>query len=430
MPDFANACAYLNGLQKFGIKLGLEQVSELLAAAGSPESRLRFIHVAGSNGKGSLSAMLSAALCGAGFKVGLFTSPHLISPRERIRLNGAAISEADFSELVFLLRPFADKMALAGRCPTYFEFTTVMAALYFARYEVDWVVWETGMGGRLDSTNVVIPYCSVITGIALEHQKYLGDTIAKIAFEKAGIIKKGRPVFCGRLPDAALKVISESCREAGSQLNIVQDGDCADLQFDISAPGYCRQSFDYEGFRIKLGLAGKFQRQNFKLAFMLLKHIAGEFSFPLENVLAGLENVRWPARIQFMPDGSIIDGGHNPDGAAALMESLSEIFPGQKFSIVFGNFADKDSEQILKIMSEYAEEFIFVPLQGGDRRSRTGAELSVMLGKISGVPCVAASSIEEAMKLNVSARRLITGSLYLAGDALRMLCTEDEILNI
>ena len=430
MAEFANACAYLNGLQKFGIKLGLEQVSELLQAAGSPESKLRFIHVAGSNGKGSFSAMLSAALRGAGFKVGLFTSPHLISPRERIRLNGAAISEADFSELVFLLRPFADKMARAGRCPTYFEFTTVMAAVYFARHDVDRVVWETGMGGRLDATNVVTPDCSVITGIALEHQNYLGDTIEKIAFEKAGIIKNGRPVFCGRMPDAALKVIRERCKEAGSQLSVLHDADCADLQFDMPAGGYCRQSFSYEGFRVKLGLAGKFQRQNFKLAFMVLKHIAGESGFPLEKVLSGLENVRWPARIQFMPDGSIIDGGHNPDGAAALTESLSEIFPGQKFSIIFGNFTDKDTEQILKILSGYAEEFIFVPLHGGDRRSWTGAELSAMLEKISKVPCVAASSIEDAMKLRTSARRLITGSLYLAGDALQVLCTEDEILNI
>ena len=131
-----------------------------------------------------------------------------------------------------------------------------------------------------------------------------------------------------------------------------------------------------------------------------------------------------------MPDGSIIDGGHNPDGAAALTESLSEIFPGQKFSIIFGNFTDKDTEQILKILSGYAEEFIFVPLHGGDRRSWTGAELSAMLEKISKVPCVAASSIEDAMKLRTSARRLITGSLYLAGDALQVLCTEDEILNI
>jgi dihydrofolate synthase/folylpolyglutamate synthase len=430
MPEFAKACAYLNGLQKFGMKLGLEQASELLAAAGSPESKLRFIHVAGSNGKGSFAAMLNAALRGAGFKVGLFTSPHLISPRERIRLNGAAISQDDFSELIFLLRPFADKMAKAGRCPTYFEFTTVMAALYFSRHEVDWVVWETGMGGRLDSTNVVIPYCSVITGIALEHQKYLGDTIEKIAFEKAGIIKNGHPVFCGRLTGAALKAIRERCRETGSRLNTFPNADCSDLQFDISFGDHCRQSFDYDGFRVKLGIAGKFQRQNFKLVFMVLKHIAGEFNFPLKNALAGLENVRWPARIQFMPDGSIIDGGHNPDGAVALIESLSEIFPGQKLSIIFGNFADKDTKRILKILSGYAEEFIFVPLRGGDRRSWTGAELSAMLRNISKVPCIAASGIEDAMKLKVSARRLITGSLYLAGDALRMLSPEDEILNI
>ncbi len=430
MQDFANACDYLDGLQKFGIKLGLGQVSELLVAAGSPENQLRFIHVAGSNGKGSCSAMLSAALRGAGFKVGLFTSPHLISPRERIRLNGTAISEQDFSELVFALRPFADKMLRAGRCPTYFEFATAMAALYFSRHEVDWVVWETGMGGRLDSTNVVMPYCSVITGIALEHQQYLGDTIEQIAVEKAGIIKHERPVFCGQMPSEALKVIKARCRNCDAGLKIVSDVDCHDLQFDISPGGLYRQRLVYNGFNVTLGLAGKFQRQNFKVVFMILQHLAAEFGFSLENALSGLAHVRWPARIQFTPDGSIIDGGHNPDGAAALMESLAEIFPGQKFAIVFGNFMDKDTEQILKIMSISAEEFIFVPLRGGDRKSWNGTELVAMLSKISDVPGRALSSIEEAIKFKVSARRLITGSLYLAGDALRLLCHEDEILDI
>jgi dihydrofolate synthase/folylpolyglutamate synthase len=429
MPEYANACEYLNRLHMFGIKLGLEQVAELLQAAGSPERKLRFIHVAGSNGKGSFCAMLSAALHKAGFKTGFYSSPHLISPRERFRLNGKAVSEDDFAGLVDFLRPFADKMAAAGRCPTYFEFTTAMAVLYFARNEADWVVWETGMGGRLDATNIVNPYCSVITGIALEHQKYLGDTLEKIAFEKAGIIKTGRPVFCGGLPEKALKVVRECCIGLESPLNIIPGAECSGLKFDIDGVSF-RQAFDYEEHRITLGLAGKFQRQNFKLVFMLLKHLADEFGFPLENALPGLAEVRWPGRIQFMPDGSIIDGGHNPDGAAALAESLSEILPGQKFSVIFGNFADKDTEQILKILSEYAEEFIFVPLHGGDRRSLTGTELSAMLLRVSGVPSTAVQTIEEAMNLKACGRRLITGSLYLAGDALRWFYPEDEILNI
>ena len=429
MPEYANACDYLNRLHMFGIKLGLEQVTELLQAAGSPERKLRFIHVAGSNGKGSFCAMLSTALRKAGFNTGFYSSPHLVSPQERFRLNGKAVSKEDFTELVNFLRPFADKMALAGRCPTYFEFTTVMAILYFARNKADWVVWETGMGGRLDATNAVNPYCSVITGIALEHQKHLGDTLEKIAFEKAGIIKTWRPVFCGRLPAEALQIIKKRCAETGSPLNIIPDAEFSNLQFDVS-DGSFRQCFDYEEKHIMLGLAGKFQRQNFKLVFMLLKHLAGEFGFPLEKALAGLAEVRWPGRVQFMPDGSIIDGGHNPDGAAALVESLSEIFPEQKFSVIFGNFADKDTEQILKILSEYAMEFIFLPLHGGERRSLNGAELSAILRQVSGVPATVVETIEEAMKLKVYGRRLVTGSLYLAGDALRWFYPEDKILNI
>ena len=213
--NFQESSAYLDSLMMFGIKLGLDQVTELLDSVGSPQLNLRFIHLAGSNGKGSCGAMLNAGLRGAGLKVGFYCSPHLLSVRERFRVDGQAISEDDFARMVTRFRPAIERMKDDNRCPTYFELTTAMAALYFAEQKVEFVIWETGMGGRLDATNVVDPVCSVITSISKEHCEYLGETIEEIAVEKAGIIKAGRPVFIGDLPTEADEIIVEHAEQLG-----------------------------------------------------------------------------------------------------------------------------------------------------------------------------------------------------------------------
>ncbi|MCK4981955.1 MAG: hypothetical protein KAS17_03475, partial [Victivallaceae bacterium] len=313
MFTYQDALGYLENLQIFGVKLGLEQTFELLEAAGSPQKKLKFIHIAGSNGKGSCGAMLNAALRRSGFTTGFYSSPHLISPRERFRINGEAISEEEFANLVFTLRQYADEMAKAERCPTYFEFTTAMAALHFAEKQVDFVIWETGMGGRFDSTNVVDPLCSVITGVVLDHQQYLGDRIEDIAFEKAGIIKSCRPVVVGKMSGSAKKVVINRADELNALVLEMPDAEILNLEFSTLNSVWI-QSFDFMEYHINLSMPGAMQRENFRIVFTVLEYLAPEFGFSLAEALAGLEEAFWPARCQVLPDGIIIDGAHNVDG--------------------------------------------------------------------------------------------------------------------
>ncbi len=430
MHRLTDALSFLNSLQKFGIKLGLEQVSQLLDSVSNPERDLRFIHVAGSNGKGSVSAMLERCLRETGFKTGFFSSPHLVSIFERFRVNGKAINEDDFCSAVEMLKPVAEQMIASKSYPTFFEFTTAMAVVYFKLQNVDWVIWETGMGGRFDATNIVIPELSVITSISLEHQEYLGDTLQLIAGEKAGIIKNNVPVFCNILPAEAEMIIRSKCIQNDSPLHEVPEDYIGRVEHFADKSGIF-QNFDYQGHSIRLSLAGKMQRINFKLVFLIIKYLSQQYKFSLTEALHGLAKVSWPGRIQLMPDGSIIDGCHNPDGSAALFESLSGIFPMEKYSIILGSFKDKDTDKILAYLAPLATEFIFVQVTDGmERVGKNGQELITLLRKHSSVPAVAVNNLDEALKIKTLNRRLITGSLYLAGEALSKFIIKEKILNI
>jgi dihydrofolate synthase/folylpolyglutamate synthase len=427
---YKDALAYLENLQIFGIKLGLEQTLGLMKAAGSPEKKLKFIHIAGSNGKGSCGAMLNAALRRAGFSTGFYSSPHLISPRERFRINGVAISEEEFTNLVSALRQHAEEMTKTGNCPTYFEFTTTMAALYFAEKQVDFVIWETGMGGRFDSTNVVEPLCSVITGIALDHQQYLGRRIEDIAFEKAGIIKACRPVFTGKIPESAKEVIIKRADELNALVMEASDAEISNLKFS-NFNSIRIQSFDFMQYHIDLSMPGAMQRENFRIVFSILAYLAVEFEFKLTEALAGLEEAFWPARCQILPDGIIIDGAHNADGIKTLLESLHEFSPDIKIPVIFGGFKDKNTFECLELLEPLTEYFVFLPLATEFRPSWSGEELRKMLKKISCKKALLASNPAEALKLSSKdSLRLVCGSLYLAGEFLSILTPEQEVLNI
>ena len=430
MCTYKDALQYLGELQIFGIKLGLEQTSELMKAAGSPEKELKFIHIAGSNGKGSCGAMLNAALRRAGFSTGFYSSPHLISPRERFRVNGEAISETEFANLVSVLRPQAEKMAKEGSCPTYFEFTTAMAALHFAEKQVDFVIWETGMGGRFDSTNVVDPLCSVITSIALDHQQYLGDRIEDIAFEKAGIIKPARPVFLGNIPESAKEVVIKRAEELNSLAIEAPDAEISNLEFN-KLNSIWIQSFDFMQYHINLSMPGAMQRENFRIVFKVLEYLAVEFEFSLSEALTGLEEAFWPARCQILPGGIIVDGAHNADGIKTLLESLGEFSPDKKIPIIFGGFKDKNTFECLEILEPWAEYFVFIPLATEFRPSWNPEELLEMLKTISDKKTLIASSPKQALQLTEqNSLRLVCGSLYLAGEFLSHLVPEHEVFNI
>lgn len=408
----------------FGVKLGLEQVRELAASAGDPFSGLRFIHVAGTNGKGSVCAMLEACLRRAGFKTGLYSSPHLISVRERFLIDGVPVGEGVFEEAAGRLRLVAERMRSAGSCPTYFEFTTVLATMLFAETGVDFVLWETGMGGRLDATNAVDSICSVITGIGLDHQAYLGDSLAAIAGEKAGIIKAGRPVFAGDMPSEALAVVAGRARELDSRFQALNDSpELRDLGL-LRREGRFYRSIEWRGGRFELSLAAAYQRGNARLALAVLDFLADKFGFDALAAAENLAEAEIAGRMQFMPDGSILDGAHNPPAMRALVESLREMFPGEKFNIIFAGFADKDVGSGLRTLAIVADELVFTDLSidiGGRGFLSAGALADIAAEVAPGVPVRLASSVGEALAMTSSSRRLVTGSLYLVGEALKIL---------
>ena len=413
-----NTSSFIDSLDMFGIRLGLEATEQLMERSGHPEKNLRFIHIAGTNGKGSTGAMLERALRSAGLSTGFYTSPHLIDIRERFRINGKAVSVEKFN----ILGKFLADAAGENRY-SYFEFATVLAMKIFADAKVDVVIWETGLGGRLDATNTITPEASIITNIALDHQSHLGNTLEAIAAEKARIIKKDKPFFHGVLPNSAKEVIYSWAKEMKSAIYPPR----ADVPEITSFDGVC-QCFDYDGRKISLALPGKMQRENFRIVYEVLSYFAEKWNFSLERALEGLKEVRWPARFQHVGN-VIIDGGHNPDGVRALAESVTERYPEEKFLIVYAAFGDKHAPECLKYLEKFAAKFIFTVPAAHGRAPYTPEELAAF----TAVPCETENDPVEAIKkavLQNEYRVIISGSLYLAGAALEQLLPPEKVLDV
>ena len=416
--------AYFNSLDMFSIRLGLDAVRELAHLAGDPDKELKFIHIAGTNGKGSTGAMLEKALRSCGMKTGFYTSPHLIDIRERFRVNGKSIGRELFNETGDLLQQCCN-----GKKFSYFEFATVLAMLIFKKCQVDVVIWETGMGGRLDATNMVNPECSVITNIALDHQNHLGNTIAEIAAEKAGIIKPGVPVFCGNLHPDACKVITEVCRKKGSQLFFPREK-FPENYSNALCNGIPVQKFSYDNKEIAIALPGRMQRKNFQSVYEILSFLAKKWHFDLDTALRSLDSVRWPARFQFIGERIILDGGHNPDGITALTESLAEAFPGEKFTVIYAAFADKHAENCLPHLNKIVERFIFTAIPECSRELCSPENLQQSTPE--NIPAESIRIPEAALQkaLGYPERVIISGSLYLAGIMLKHLLPLNETLDL
>ena len=409
---------YFESLNMFGIRLGLAAAEELMAKAGHPEKGLRFIHLAGTNGKGSTGAMLERALRQAGLRTGFYTSPHLIDIRERFRIDGRAVSVEKFNAL-------GEELSIqsAGGSYSYFEFATVLAMKIFADAGVDAVIWETGMGGRLDATNVVLPSAAVITNIALDHQGHLGNTVAQIAAEKAGIIKAGIPLFYGVLPDEAKAVICGRARELDCAVYPPREAIPEVTGFD----DIC-QKFQYDGREISLALPGRMQRENFRIVYEVLDHFAPRWKFDLNKALSGLAQVVWPARFQHI-GRVIVDGGHNPDGVRALTEAVKERYPDEKFLIVYAAFGDKHAPECLPYLETVAGEFIFT-VPGADGRAAYEPEELTGFTKIrSSIEKDPALAVRKAVSQN-KYRVIVSGSLYLAGTALSELLPLEKVLDL
>ncbi len=398
---YPEAIQYLFGLQMFGAKFGLDNTLKLAALAGNPQQKLRFIHVAGTNGKGSTCAMLESIYRAAGLRTGLFTSPHLVSFRERIQVNRQLIPEDDIVRLVDELRAAKGDLEV-----TLFEFATVMALKYFAEHACDLVIWETGLGGRLDATNIVTPLASVITNIAFDHQQYLGDTLAKIAAEKAGIIKSGVPVVTATDDSSALAGIELTARKNRSPLKHVNQASVARLNFPTA-------------------LLGEHQKLNATLALATVQVLQPQITVTDDQIRAGLANVQWPGRLQLLqrPGGQriLLDGAHNLAGAETLRAALGRDFAGASPVIIFGALADKQWGEICDVLAPLAKTIFTVPV--ASPRTANPADLAATFRTANPSATVTPlTSLAKALQANRNEPFiLITGSLYLVGEALELL---------
>lgn len=387
-PGSSPQLDWLYTTQMFGIKLGLDSVHRLLLELGLPRADMKFIHVAGTNGKGSTCAFLHSIMKVAGINAGLFTSPHLVHFGERIRDAERMISPVEIESGIAGLR---DLVRDWEPHPTFFELAFVLALDWFARRDLEWIVLETGLGGRLDATNAITPVVSVITPIGWDHMQILGDTLAKIAAEKAGIIKAHVPFVTQTQDEEALDVLLATAREKQAPLTLVT-----------------------EPCELPLGLAGPHQRWNAALALAALR--AAGLDLPSEVLGEGLRQVEWPARFQRLRAGVILDGAHNLDAARVLAQTWREQFPHQKAVILFGAVAGKDITAVMRELAPLAAEWHFTHFDSP--RAMSAEELKNILGS-SEVPVYCHANLHEALEATREASpRLITGSLYLAGEVL------------
>ncbi|MDR0839577.1 MAG: bifunctional folylpolyglutamate synthase/dihydrofolate synthase [Oscillospiraceae bacterium] len=406
---------YIHSVKWQGAKPGLERTRELLEKLGNPEKSLKFVHVAGTNGKGSTSAMMASALRAAGYVTGLYTSPYILRFNERMQVDGEQISDGELEEMTELIRPHADAMDDA---PTEFELITALAMVYFARRRCDIVVLEVGMGGELDSTNVIAtPELAVITAMGLDHTAELGNTLAEIASAKAGIIKAGGDVAVYGAEPEAVAVFEKKCADVGARLVRT---DFARLSVRSSSIG--GSIIDFGAIRdIFLPLAGTYQPKNAALAITALEVLRGKgWRISDGNIRDGIASVRWPGRFEILRREPvfIIDGAHNPHGIAAAADSLRSLFGEKKLVFLVGVMADKDVGTMMGAIAPLAGAFVAVAPH--NPRAMGAGALAAMLGGY-GVPVEAFADIGEgvarAIQLaGVGGAVAALGSLYFSAD--------------
>lgn len=412
---YNEALQYIHSISWKGSRLGLDRTRELLGKLGNPEKQLKFIHIAGTNGKGSCAAMLSSIMEEAGYHTGLYTSPFINRFNERMQIDHQCIPDDELAELTEYIRPFADGMADP---PTEFELITALAMVYFARHKCDIVVLEVGMGGELDSTNIIdVPEAAVIMAMGMDHVKELGPTMADIASAKAGIIKQGGDVVIyGGNPEAD-PVFERVCAEKGAKLHRADFSAIVPGPFDLVG-----QSFSYGAWKdLRIPLVGVYQMRNAAVVLETVKVLRSKgWNISDKAVTDGLKHTRWPARFEVLRRDPvfIVDGGHNPHGIRATAESLQRLFPGKKFTFVTGVMADKDVESILGLIVPLADQFFTV--RPNNPRAMSAEELARRI-QAMGAKATPCASVEEGVAKAVEAEgkdgvACALGSLYMSGD--------------
>jgi dihydrofolate synthase/folylpolyglutamate synthase len=444
--DYNESIAYLYGLQHHGIKLGLKNIERILYLLGNPERNFRSVHVAGTNGKGSVVSMVASLLREAGIRTGMFTSPHLVSFTERIQVDGVRISEESVIRLTEMIREKVREERDLN--PTFFEFVTAMAFLYFSEMEVQWAIVETGLGGRFDSTNVLRPDVTVIMPVGRDHQEFLGNTLAEIASEKAGIIKEGIPLIVAPQKEEAMNVLMETAERKASPV----------YRYGIEFRSELKEStpegviFDYieteSGLKghdtiksvdrisnLSLPLAGEFQASNGAVAIKTSRLVLKSCGYLPERapgiVRAGLARTDWPGRCElttFRNLPILLDGAHNPDASLSLSKTLLDVYLSSTYSgliLIFGAMADKNLAEILRPLLPLAGKAIFTaPSYERSEKPERLLETARRLQKsiYSDTVFSAAPDLKTALELascfyQAGDLIVVTGSLYTVGEA-------------
>lgn len=411
--NITEALQYIDGTQWFGSKPGLERTEALLDKLGRPQDRLKYVHIAGTNGKGSCAAMLASILKAAGYRTGLYTSPYLFRFHERMQINGEPVSDEALADLVTRIRPLAEAM---DDHPTEFELITAAALLWFAEEHCDIVVLEVGLGGRLDATNVIAaPEAAVLMNIGLDHTAVLGDTLEQIAAEKAGILKPGCEAVAYQQQESVLEVFRQKAREVGAGLHVADFSQLVP-EFD-SLEG---QSFTYRGEPYALALLGDHQLRNAAVVLETVEVLRRRgWRIPRDAVEHGLYATAWPARFEPVSEEPpfIVDGGHNPQCAESVRRNLLHYFPESRRVLLVGVLRDKDYPALFDILNEAADAWVCVT--PNSERALPAAELGAFLERY-GKPVTVCESIPDGVETareqaGEDGMACAVGSLYMAG---------------
>jgi len=425
-----NMVDWLYGLQHFGIKLGLDNIQTLLDVLGRPERNYRTVHIAGTNGKGSVAAMLDAMLTASGKRSGLFTSPHLVRPNERIRLLGADIDDRELNRRLAAMRDVIEAARADGTLathPSFFEVITATALEAFRQHEMDAAVLEVGLGGRLDATNAVAADVGVVVSIGLDHVKTLGPTIEKIAAEKAGIVKPGMRVVSGVVQPEARRVLREACERVGAECIdgrerlALESGDVRGFTLRGKHAAYCD---------LRVALAGPHQVDNARIAVAAFECVMERFGEAAREdaVREGLARVRWAGRLQWIDRGTkrprmLLDGAHNPEGIRRIAEHLRENPLGADAVLLFGATSGKPLDELLKPLAEHCRAVVVgrPPVERGLDPKEVATAAKPFFDRVEAAPNTAeALSLAEAIAGD-GGTVFVTGSLYLVGEVLGLL---------
>ncbi len=418
--DYQESMAYLDSLGKFGIRLGMERIQGLLRELGNPEKKIKTVHVTGTNGKGSVTTMITDILLAAGLRVGKFVSPHLVKYNERLSINEEDISDEDFAKLLTVIRRAAERVVAKGVCeqPTQFEILTAAAFLWFAESAVDYAVIEVGLGGLWDSTNVIVPVVSVITNVTMEHTQRLGNTLEKIALQKAGIIKDKVPVVTAASPEALGPIRAFAMFKQAPMYVYGHAFQGAEVTSSMAGQTFTLSAGDNYRSDYEILLPGEHQIINASLAIVAAKLVSKQDPRITEIALhIGAAHTKWPGRLERIGTEPevILDGAHNPDGAAVLRKALDKFYPGRQIYFVFGMMADKDMKKVIHTLIRPLDMVYTVRADNGSRAAEAAA-LAKLVGKNAAPrPDVGTAYTEAVQAAGPQGVVCVCGSLYLVG---------------